>query len=80
MGKGKAAAQCCHACLKSYKKLQKADPQLLEQWYIFIYIYLYTLAEIFLLPCILRNRQGYLRPAFRVIPVGVKHRQPREHI
>ena len=27
MGKGKAAAQCCHACLKSYQKLLESDPE-----------------------------------------------------
>ncbi|KAF8953793.1 hypothetical protein CPC16_007778 [Podila verticillata] len=32
MGKGKAAAQCCHATLANYKELAKKAPKTLKQW------------------------------------------------
>ncbi|KAG0089069.1 hypothetical protein BGZ93_010061 [Podila epicladia] len=32
MGKGKAAAQCCHATLANYKELSKKAPKTLKQW------------------------------------------------
>jgi peptidyl-tRNA hydrolase, PTH2 family len=33
MGKGKAAAQCCHAVLATYKEaMRRADPALLDAW------------------------------------------------
>ncbi|XP_066966462.1 peptidyl-tRNA hydrolase 2, mitochondrial-like isoform X1 [Macrobrachium rosenbergii] len=32
MGKGKAAAQCCHATLKAFKQLQKTNRRLLRAW------------------------------------------------
>ncbi|KAI8353739.1 peptidyl-tRNA hydrolase [Mortierella sp. GBAus27b] len=32
MGKGKAAAQCCHATLSNYKELLKNSPQTLKHW------------------------------------------------
>lgn len=32
MGKGKAAAQACHAVLAAYKDAQKRDPSVLEAW------------------------------------------------
>ncbi|GJJ78670.1 peptidyl-tRNA hydrolase, PTH2 family [Entomortierella parvispora] len=32
MGKGKAAAQCCHATLANYKELAKKSPQTLTRW------------------------------------------------
>ncbi|KAF9375500.1 hypothetical protein CPB97_011411 [Podila verticillata] len=32
MGKGKAAAQCCHATLANYKELAKKAPKALKQW------------------------------------------------
>ncbi|KAF0852171.1 putative mitochondrial peptidyl-tRNA hydrolase AgPth2_1 [Andalucia godoyi] len=33
MQKGKAAAQCCHACLASYEKAKKICPKTLREWY-----------------------------------------------
>jgi peptidyl-tRNA hydrolase len=30
MGKGKAAAQCCHATLSNYKELLKNSPQVMN--------------------------------------------------
>ncbi|KAF9902471.1 hypothetical protein EC991_004847 [Linnemannia zychae] len=32
MGKGKAAAQCCHATLANYKELNKKSPKTLARW------------------------------------------------
>lgn len=32
MAKGKAAAQCCHAVLATYKEAVRKTPQLLEAW------------------------------------------------
>ncbi|KAF9586570.1 Peptidyl-tRNA hydrolase protein 2, mitochondrial [Lunasporangiospora selenospora] len=32
MGKGKAAAQCCHATLANYKELNKKTPKMLTRW------------------------------------------------
>ncbi|KAF9158393.1 hypothetical protein BGX21_004249 [Mortierella sp. AD011] len=32
MGKGKAAAQCCHATLANYKELSKKSPKTLTRW------------------------------------------------
>ncbi|KAG0285833.1 hypothetical protein BGZ96_009974 [Linnemannia gamsii] len=32
MGKGKAAAQCCHATLANYKELSKKSPKTLARW------------------------------------------------
>lgn len=32
MGKGKVAAQCCHAAVSAYKKIQRRNPELLRQW------------------------------------------------
>jgi len=32
MGKGKVAAQCCHAAVGLYKQLEKSNPKLLHQW------------------------------------------------
>ncbi|KAF9919880.1 hypothetical protein FBU30_010420 [Linnemannia zychae] len=32
MGKGKAAAQCCHATLANYKELSKKSPKTLAHW------------------------------------------------
>ncbi|KAI8597716.1 peptidyl-tRNA hydrolase PTH2-domain-containing protein [Dissophora ornata] len=32
MGKGKAAAQCCHATLSNYKELSKKNPKALKRW------------------------------------------------
>ncbi|KAK3815221.1 MAG: peptidyl-tRNA hydrolase PTH2-domain-containing protein [Benniella sp.] len=32
MGKGKAAAQCCHATLANYKELLQKSPQTLKRW------------------------------------------------
>ncbi|KAF8965822.1 Peptidyl-tRNA hydrolase protein 2, mitochondrial [Entomortierella lignicola] len=32
MGKGKAAAQCCHATLANYKELAKKSPKTLTRW------------------------------------------------
>ncbi|KAF9939672.1 hypothetical protein BGZ65_009812 [Modicella reniformis] len=32
MGKGKAAAQCCHATLANYKELLNKSPQTLKRW------------------------------------------------
>ena len=32
MGKGKAAAQCCHAALAAYKKARDNCPQILKKW------------------------------------------------
>lgn len=32
MGKGKTAAQCSHATLASYKKMQKLNPHILQAW------------------------------------------------
>ncbi|NWI87812.1 PTH2 hydrolase, partial [Pitta sordida] len=32
MGKGKVAAQCCHAAVSAYKQAQRRNPELLEQW------------------------------------------------
>lgn len=32
MGKGKVAAQCSHAAVSAYKKIQKRNPELLKQW------------------------------------------------
>ncbi|KAG9068118.1 hypothetical protein KI688_011711 [Linnemannia hyalina] len=32
MGKGKAAAQCCHATLANYKELSKSGPKTLARW------------------------------------------------
>ncbi|KAF9102768.1 hypothetical protein BGX29_004203 [Mortierella sp. GBA35] len=32
MGKGKAAAQCCHATLANYKELAKKSPKTLARW------------------------------------------------
>ncbi|KAG0312772.1 hypothetical protein BGZ97_010862 [Linnemannia gamsii] len=32
MGKGKAAAQCCHATLANYKELSKKSPKALARW------------------------------------------------
>ncbi|RKP08429.1 peptidyl-tRNA hydrolase, partial [Thamnocephalis sphaerospora] len=32
MGKGKAAAQCCHAAVGCYKKLSKTNPEILRHW------------------------------------------------
>ncbi|XP_042861016.1 peptidyl-tRNA hydrolase 2, mitochondrial-like [Penaeus japonicus] len=32
MGKGKIAAQCSHATLASYKKMQKVNPHILQAW------------------------------------------------
>ncbi|KAK3837266.1 MAG: peptidyl-tRNA hydrolase PTH2-domain-containing protein [Linnemannia elongata] len=32
MGKGKAAAQCCHATLANYKELSKKSPKTLSRW------------------------------------------------
>ncbi|KAL7646537.1 UNVERIFIED_CONTAM: hypothetical protein RMT77_001788 [Armadillidium vulgare] len=32
MGKGKVAAQCCHATLKAYKKMKSTHPSLLRAW------------------------------------------------
>ncbi|KAF9437143.1 Peptidyl-tRNA hydrolase protein 2, mitochondrial [Entomortierella beljakovae] len=32
MGKGKAAAQCCHATLANYKELSKKSPKSLTRW------------------------------------------------
>lgn len=30
MTKGKAAAQCCHACLSNYKESQRRNPEVLQ--------------------------------------------------
>lgn len=32
MGKGKAAAQCCHAVLETYKQAIKSYPKLVDTW------------------------------------------------
>ncbi|KAG0236134.1 hypothetical protein BGW42_004018 [Actinomortierella wolfii] len=32
MGKGKAAAQCCHACLANYRELAAKSPNTLKRW------------------------------------------------
>lgn len=32
MGKGKVAAQCCHAAVSAYKQVQRRNPELLKQW------------------------------------------------
>lgn len=32
MGKGKAAAQCCHATLSAYKKAKRKCPEILANW------------------------------------------------
>ncbi|MFH1520123.1 MAG: peptidyl-tRNA hydrolase Pth2 [Candidatus Micrarchaeota archaeon] len=32
MGKGKLAAQCCHASLSSYKKALKSNPEFVKKW------------------------------------------------
>lgn len=32
MGKGKIAAQCCHAALASYKNAEKFAPEYMEKW------------------------------------------------
>eukprot|EP00051_Salpingoeca_urceolata_P006268 m.83146 g.83146 ORF g.83146 m.83146 type:complete len:165 (-) comp14755_c1_seq3:53-547(-) len=32
MGKGKAAAQCCHATLAAYKQLVRSDPAMVRRW------------------------------------------------
>ncbi|KAF9157413.1 hypothetical protein DFQ26_008764 [Actinomortierella ambigua] len=32
MGKGKAAAQCCHACLANYRELAAKQPGTLKRW------------------------------------------------
>lgn len=32
MGKGKLAAQCCHASLSSYKKVLKSSPETIKKW------------------------------------------------
>ncbi|KAF9975010.1 hypothetical protein BGZ73_001463 [Actinomortierella ambigua] len=32
MGKGKAAAQCCHACLANYRELAAKQPSTLKRW------------------------------------------------
>ncbi|XP_077021105.1 peptidyl-tRNA hydrolase 2, mitochondrial [Tamandua tetradactyla] len=32
MGKGKVAAQCCHAAVSAYKQIQRRNPELLKQW------------------------------------------------
>jgi len=32
MGKGKAAAQCCHACLAAYVESTQRNPQAVEAW------------------------------------------------
>lgn len=32
MGKGKAAAQCCHAALEVYKETQHKYPQIVREW------------------------------------------------
>ena len=32
MGKGKAAAQCCHATLAAYKQARRKCPEVLRVW------------------------------------------------
>jgi len=32
MAKGKAAAQCCHACLGAYKQAKKKNPDAVRNW------------------------------------------------
>jgi len=32
MGKGKLAAQCCHASIEAFLKTQKKDPEIAEEW------------------------------------------------
>lgn len=32
MGKGKIAAQCCHAAVGAFDKAQKRDPEAIELW------------------------------------------------
>ncbi|NXK36948.1 PTH2 hydrolase, partial [Piprites chloris] len=32
MGKGKVAAQCCHAAVSAYKQVERRNPELLKQW------------------------------------------------
>ncbi|XP_063396046.1 peptidyl-tRNA hydrolase 2, mitochondrial-like [Mytilus trossulus] len=32
MGKGKAAAQCCHAAVMSYEAVSKTDPEMFRKW------------------------------------------------
>jgi len=32
MGKGKIAAQCCHACLEAYEKAFIKEPKWVEEW------------------------------------------------
>ena len=32
MGKGKAAAQCCHATLSAYKQARRKNPDMLRVW------------------------------------------------
>uniref|UniRef100_A0A8B9VCL8 Peptidyl-tRNA hydrolase 2, mitochondrial n=1 Tax=Anas zonorhyncha TaxID=75864 RepID=A0A8B9VCL8_9AVES len=32
MGKGKVAAQCCHAAVAAYKQAQRRTPEVLQQW------------------------------------------------
>ncbi|XP_035417048.1 peptidyl-tRNA hydrolase 2, mitochondrial [Cygnus atratus] len=32
MGKGKVAAQCCHAAVSAYKQAQRRTPEVLKQW------------------------------------------------
>ena len=32
MGKGKLAAQCCHACLEAYEKALSREPDWVEEW------------------------------------------------
>ena len=32
MGKGKAAAQCCHAVVASYEAVSRTDPEMFKKW------------------------------------------------